>query len=152
MDMAVQQTLPFFAKSGSGLWDYHGADCLWASCTRAECLVGGDNLPTTDSLGLGLPTYCGMVIVTLAAARDPMIRLLHRWEMVSHWPHIIVAWSTGVPKPSRCGRGSEFSGMGGASHPYRKSLEAELLRKGFATRVKKQLYVVHVPCYVSMMA
>ena len=62
------------------------------SCTRAECPGGhlevGDNLfttagPLTVSLGLSLATYCGiiddgMMMATLAAPRDPMIRFLDR--------------------------------------------------------------------------
>ena len=49
--------------------------------------------PLTVRLGLYLATYCGIMITTLAAARDPIIRLLDRWETVSH---IIISVSTHI--------------------------------------------------------
>ena len=74
-------------------------------------------------------SYCGMMIATLAAARYPMIRLLHRWETVSHWPHIICRVKHGwFPNLSDAGGVRLFRYMGGASCPYRKSLGTKLLQ------------------------
>ena len=84
--------------------------------------------PLTDRLGLYLATYCGMMIATLAAARDPMVRLLDLWETVSYWPHFAsthvvqnpdrLVW---FPDPS-CMGGAQILivGVGLAPHPYRK--------------------------------
>ena len=69
-----------------GIWKL-GTIYSFGSWGQSIHLEVGDNLftagPLTVSLGLNLATYCGiiddgMMTVTLAAARDPMIRFLDR--------------------------------------------------------------------------
>ena len=139
---------PFLQKVGLACETAMGQTAWGASCTRAECLVGGDNLPTTagpltDSVWLGLTTYCGMTIATLAAARDP---ILHRWETVTHWPHIICRVKHGwFPNLSSVGGAQTFR-YGWGVPPIQEESGNRTTSEGLGNTAKEQLYVVHVPC------